>query len=287
MTKAVLQKRWICLFFLSLMFCLTVCISGTDVLAADQLLFDEAGLFSDTQRADLEEQLQALSEKMGMDTVVLTIDDDLGKTSQDYADDFYDNNGFSASGFLFLLNMDYREIYISTAGDAIALYTDERIQSLLDAAYEYMTEGDYADAVSAFLERAEFYYDQGLVPDDFPGEAEHPGTYPSEQSNPFISAFQSNWPLYLGISLIGAGIAILIMLSRNRGVSAVTPSTYHDAQDFDLFMHTDRFLHTTTTRTRISHDPPAGGGSSGRRSGGSRTHTSSSGTRHGGGGRRF
>ena len=51
-------------------------------------------------------------------------------------DDFYDEHDFGIgsrrSGALLLIDMDNREAYISTKGYAITLYSDARIEAMLD-----------------------------------------------------------------------------------------------------------------------------------------------------------
>ena len=68
-----------------------------------------------------------------MDIVIVITDDVKGKSSMDFADDFYDDNGygigFDSSGLLFLVNMEDREVWISTAGTAIKVFTDARIRT--------------------------------------------------------------------------------------------------------------------------------------------------------------
>ena len=75
---------------------------------------DMAGLFTDVEREELEDAASALSERMGMEAAVATVNDN-PDTAQVYADRFYqDQNlgtGTDHSGVMLLLDMDNREIY--------------------------------------------------------------------------------------------------------------------------------------------------------------------------------
>ena len=55
---------------------------------------DRAGLLSESEREELEHKAEAIREEFEMDVVILTVDSLEGKTPQDYADDYYDDNGY-------------------------------------------------------------------------------------------------------------------------------------------------------------------------------------------------
>lgn len=122
-------------------------------------VFDQAGLFTEEQVSNLEQACTALRNSCKLDLVVVTTDNAEGKTSQDYADDFYDAGGFGVgtdkSGALFLIDMDNRQAYISTCGSAIGLLSDSMIQSILDEAVACLQQQDYGGAAQVFLDRVE------------------------------------------------------------------------------------------------------------------------------------
>ena len=103
--------------------------------AAEPRVIDEAGLLTNEEVDGLEEQIAALCETYpNMDFVFVTTDDAQGKDTQAYADDYYDFHGYGAggndSGVLFLIDMDNRNLGISTHADGVRYFTDERIESL-------------------------------------------------------------------------------------------------------------------------------------------------------------
>ena len=113
------RNKIICLFFAAFL-----SLSGAfQVLASDDTrVFDEAGLFDEYEKEGLETRIEEVRKSENIDLAVTTTDDANGKTSEAYADDFYDSHGFGtgddASGVLLLIDMDNREIYVSTSGYA-------------------------------------------------------------------------------------------------------------------------------------------------------------------------
>ena len=82
-----------------------VCFSIFSVAAAadrDNYVIDEAGLLEDKEIEKLSENIEDLSDKYNMDIVLLTVDSLNGKTPNEFADDFYDYNGYAEDGIFFL-----------------------------------------------------------------------------------------------------------------------------------------------------------------------------------------
>ena len=78
-----------------------VCFSIFSVAAAadrDNYVIDEAGLLEDKEIEKLSENIEDLSDKYNMDIVLLTVDSLNGKTPNEFADDFYDYNGYAEDG---------------------------------------------------------------------------------------------------------------------------------------------------------------------------------------------
>ncbi len=238
---------------------------------------DGAGLLTDAQRADLLEAVTEAEQQTGWNLYAVTTLDAGGKSAQAYADDFFDASSDNESGVVLLIDMDNREIYISTAGEAIRYLTDRRIDTILDNAYGYVSDGDYANCFSEMLNGVTRAYEQG-IPD---------GQYNYDVETGKISVYRSVTPLE-------AVIAVLVALVAGIGVFAAIVGRYrlkfggytYDCHRFGSVNITDEkdvLVNTVVTHRRI---PKNTGGSGG---GGSRSsvHTGSSGARHGGGGRKF
>ena len=97
-------------------------------------------------------QAQTLSEKMKMEAVIVTTEEN-SDSAQVFADGFYTEGGFGTGsepfGNLFLIDMDNRELYIRPT--EIRYMTDSRIEDVLDDVYGYASDADYYRAASAFL----------------------------------------------------------------------------------------------------------------------------------------
>ena len=74
------------------------------------LVFDEANLLLEDEEESLNLKANNLSDKYNMDIVIVTTNDTMGKSSRDFADDYFDYGGFGVgedySGILFLIDMD-------------------------------------------------------------------------------------------------------------------------------------------------------------------------------------
>lgn len=227
----------------------------------DRKIFDYAGLLSDGEEKEISEKLAEAAKSVKLDLVVVTTEDTEGKTTALYADDFFDDNGFGydkerGDGVLFLIDMEHRQVFISTSGKGISYVSDDDVDSMLDEITPCITEGRYADGVEAFIDGIESVDDTVF-------------TY---LRNPFIS---------IVIALAVSGIAVLIMSMSSKTKVTVGSRTYMKSGSFNLSTRTDHFTHTTTTRRKIETDNDNSGGGS------SSVRTSSSGNSHGGGGRSF
>lgn len=263
---------------------------GVNSYAVDQKVYDEADLFAEIEEEALQLKASELSERLSLDTIILTIEDNKGKTSRDFADDYYDENGFgygeNYDGLILLINMTDREIYISTHGKAIQYFTDDRIDNILDKVYIYLSEGNYSDGADAFLDEVEYYVQKGIPSnqysyDENTGISSEGNTgSPTSQKDNLINRLL----IYLLISLGIGGISVGIMALNNKGKTTTNQSTYLDSNSFKLIASQDRHVNTSVTFVHINTDSGSKGG---RSAGRSTTHKSSSGRSHGGGGRKF
>ncbi|MFA5522954.1 MAG: TPM domain-containing protein [Tissierellales bacterium] len=254
--------------------------------AVDQKVYDEADLFSVTEKEALQMKASDLSQRIMLDIVILTIDDNKGKTTSDYADDFYDENGFgygeNYDGLILLINLDDRDVYISTLGKAIKYFTDDRIDSILDKVYIFLSEENYGDGADTFLDEVEYYVQKG-VPSNQHSYDENTGISTKGNINTSTSQKESlinRLLIYLLISIGIGGVSVGIMALNNKGKTITNQNTYLDSNSFKLITKLDRHVNTSVTFVRINTD-------SGSKGGRSTTHRSSSGRSHGGGGRKF
>lgn len=221
---------------------------------------DNADLLSSDEEAALSREIQQMQSELCLDIVIVTTYGTGNKGVQAYADDYYDNNGYGYgadnSGILLLLDMDAREWYMSTCGEAIQIFTDNDLDNLGDGIVDYLSAGDYYEAFDHWIGELSWYV-----------------TYYREGNTVF-----SNLPLALVIGLIVAAITILVMRSSmNTAKLQKGAANYMKDGSFHLRQRSDVFLYSRVTRV----PRPKNNGS------GSSTHRSSGGVSHGGRGGKF
>ena len=122
-------------------------------------LEDEADILTDSQEQILMQKLDEISERQQCDVAVVTVYSLMGKSAQDFADDFYDYNGYGMgtedSGILLLISMEDRDWAISTYGFGIYAFTDVGIQFLTDAFLSELSDGDYMEAFTIYADKAD------------------------------------------------------------------------------------------------------------------------------------
>ncbi|MCF0237527.1 MAG: TPM domain-containing protein, partial [Sphaerochaetaceae bacterium] len=117
---------------------------------------DDADLLTMAQEAAIGMYLEYYSEACSMDFVVVTVNSTNGKSARDYADDYMDEHGYN-DGILYLLDMGNREWYVSTAGKAINIFTEDILDELESYIVYYLQNGDYYTSFLVFIDYAGGY----------------------------------------------------------------------------------------------------------------------------------
>ena len=242
------------------------------ILSEKTNLADLALLFSDDEKIELEALLDEISSTHNMDIVIVTTTDANGLTSEEYADDFYDYNGYKDDGVLILYDFDNRYIYISTKGKAINYISNYSVNSLLEL-YDDFSEGTYLKVSKKCINQLDKILSSGESGNIIDGNNSLPSEFTS-----------TNIIIGLAIGAIAALIYTLILKGQLKSVSnQYFASNYIDNGSFALNGHADFFVGSHVSKTPI----PKNNNSSRGFGGGSSSHSSSSGSHHGGGGRRF
>ena len=93
----------------------------------EPVVYDYAGLLTETEILDLEMQITSLKEISEWEVFAVTTSDAQGKSATVYADEFFDERTpVEADGIVVLIDMDNREICISSAGMAERYLEDIR-----------------------------------------------------------------------------------------------------------------------------------------------------------------
>ncbi len=251
-------------------------ILNTPAIDASEKIYDFADLLTPSEEEEIYQQVNQFINKTNFDLAIVTINDNNKLSAMEYADDFYDYNDFGTdaeySGILFLIDMDTREIYMSTTGKAIAMYSDSRIDMTLDAIYQEFSERHYMQGITKFVTIIENYDTMGLP-------SNKDSKYAISDTGEIYREFP--WLIVLGAPLAITIIVIGIMIHKNKLVRVATSSReYLDKDSLKMRVVSDRLISTNTVAVPLSTSSSSGGG-------GSSHHSGSSGRSHGGGGHRF
>ena len=231
-------------------------------------VIDNADILSDTEEADLTTQLEALSQKYKIDAIVVTTTDielndlsdyDFKRALMNYADDYYDYNGYADDGFLLLLAFDGddRGFWISTKGKCIDYFTVDDIDDIM---YDYSYDTRIANVG--------FYK---AISNSISG------------CRSVIKNYRSLSPMTYIIAAVVGLITMFVgsgnMVNKLKSVrSKPGASEYIQKDSLNITRANDIFLYRNVSRVKIERSSSSGGSSG--------SHTSSSGSSHGGGGGR-
>ena len=273
-------------------------LGGVSVSAEQNYVFDMADLLTLEEEIALQNRITVMEEIWEMNFLAVTIDDANGKTTKIYADDFYDEcfpEPSQEDGIIYLIDMDNREIYLSTSGMTIRYMTDERVDDALDAAFDEVVDGNYYAAFVAFLDKSEQYMNMGIPEDEYNYDEE---TGNSDYYDPSYDDVYQEEKTITGTEVM---IAVIAGLAVAIGTCTVIVGKYrlkfedfhYDAytdSDVKLYVNENRLINSFVTHRRIPRNTTGGSGTTFRSAGGgsrSTIHRSSTGRSHGGGGRKF
>jgi uncharacterized protein len=303
---------------LTILFIMSILLGSTvsaplKALAApdDQKVYDNYGLFSSEEVADLEDICAKYGDEGKIDIVIIT-DDFSNKSRKEYLEDFYDEHGFGynqefgdTAMILVNMNQDDRGVEIQGYKNAEYYLNNDRIEYILDDVTALLQDGNYYDAMDEFAKQAAYYMNQDKGVNTAPaagsndsGSHTGPGNnygesgssnygksgyagpsdyYGEKDDNIFYNTF-----FQLAIAVIIGAVAVGIMAAGSGGRVTVSNRTYLDEEHSGIVATRDDYIRTTTTRVKKPTDNNNGGG---RSSGGG--GISSGGHSHSGGGRSF
>ena len=258
--KRIISTMFAVLFALGALFNLAIPAS-----AQSPLLVDKANLLTEEEENKLSQMIDSASQGCMADLVVVTVNDLHGKTAEEYADDFFDYNGYGygeeKDGVLLLYkdgNQGDRELWISTHGSTIKSLSSKRISYITENVQSEIVEGNYYDAVLAFIGSASDYINVG-------------------PAKPMVAWY---WiPLSLVIGFLIAFVILKIMTANLKTVKSERfAENYIRQGSLNLTNNADYYIYSNVVKTPIpkSNDNDDFG-----------THVSSSGETHGGGGSKF
>ena len=263
-TSGIKENKYGLLFLAltALLFLAAIFLPGK-ALAAGNHVMNPDGVLSESEASKLQEQLDKVSSKHGVDVVVLIWKDPSAETSMRAADDYYDYNGYSENGILFMVGSDSRKWAISTRGTCIPAFTDAGQNYITSDLKEYLGDGNYYDAFKKFADYADDYlkqYEKGKPYDS--------GNLPKK---PFKGIRDGIISILAGLG-IGFGRASILKSETKTVKEAKSAAGY--LVNTNITGGNEFLKHREFRRIERSTSSGSGGGSS--------THTSSSGATHGG-----
>ena len=236
--------------------------STTSAIPANRqkpLLVDDAGLLTEAEATALLKKLTDYTEDVQCDIAIVTVPALNGVTARDYADDYYDYNGYGYGedddGILFLLASTERDWWITTYGYG-KKFTENELQAAVTDQSSALSGGDYNAA--------------------FNGIADNLHQLVYTERHPRV---ETKW-IFIDLA-IGFVLAFIIMKIRTSNLktvrSQVNADQYVVPGSLALSQSYDHFLYRNVSRTEKPVNTGGGNGS----------HTSSSGRSHGGTGGSF
>lgn len=221
-------------------------------------VYDEAGLFSSSERDSLAERLEKRGEEAGCGIYVLTSDDSGNGTSDRYLEDFYDagyeSGAINPDAVLIHIDMQEHYVNIQAYGEAEKKIPDAVGEKILDAIWDDLHYGNYYEACMTYADRAEYYMN-------------------------YVPFYLRAW-VQLAVSLVIGAVAVAVMAANSGGRETVGANTYLDQRCSGVKARRDDYIRTSVTKRKKPET------SSGGRSGGG-GHTSSGGHSHSSAGRHF
>lgn len=243
---------------------------------------DDAGLLSPSEKQDILKLVENLELSANWDVMVVSISDAGGRSGEEYAEQWFDENTTKDDGVICLIDMDNRELVIRTFGQAIYYLTDDRIDKILDAAYDGASREDYCGAYTKMLEGIQSAYQRGVPDNQY--------TY-DENTGKIVGYYREKkkiTPLEAVLAVVAAlaagGIAAGAVIGKYRMKWGGYQYSCRENSNVELVKKNDLFVNQMVTHRRIPRQNGSSHGSSGSRS---TTHVGAGGRRSGGGSRKF
>ena len=245
-------------------------------------LVDQADLLTPEEETALRAKLDSISEELQFDVVLVTAEQIGSRTPMEFADDYFDYNGFgygdTHDGCAFLISMAERDWWISTCGFGITALSDDYFMDIVrySKVISKLKDGDYNASFNAYADMV----------NDFVREAQEGEPYSSEHRYQDLKNKVIGICISLVIGLIVGGIVTAaVRYNYVASVQTQGEAAAYMVGKLNITRRDDHFRSSTVDRTERKTESSSSSSSGSSSSGG--THTSSSGYTHGGGGGKF
>jgi len=110
------------------------------------IIEDEANLLSEEEKMVLAEEMQEIS--VYGNAAFVTIEQNHCSSTEKYISDYYQEHFGTGSGTVFLIDMDYRKIWIYSNGRIYQTITNSYADIITDNSYTYATQREYYQCAS-------------------------------------------------------------------------------------------------------------------------------------------
>jgi uncharacterized protein len=231
---------------------------------------DNAGLLSDSQKSELTSLIDSVAEKYNFDLVIVTETSILGggKSPMEFADDFFDYNGYgmgeNRDGCIFLRVVNSRDYRFGTSGRGIKVLNPSALGHMESATGKHLTKNNFHAAALAYIQTWDKFLDL------------------EANGRSFNFFYRWNILLVLISWLVSLVIALIVISGWKQGMNTARLKTqavaYVIPESLNFTAKKDSLLFSKVEKT--NKETQAASLSAAVRG----VHTSSSGRSHGGGG---
>jgi uncharacterized protein len=236
---------------------------------AKERIVDNADLLSDSQKSELTNLINTISEAHNFDLVIVTETSILGrgKSPMEFADDFFDYNGYglgeNRDGCVFLRVVNSRDYRFSTSGRGIKVLNPTALGHLESATGKYLTGNNFYEAARAYIQTWDKFLDL------------------EAKGRNFNFFYRWNILLVLISWLVALVIGLIVISGWKQGMNTARLKTqaaaYIITKSLNFTVKKDSFLFSKVEKVKQDSQQTSLSGNRG-------VHTSSSGRTHGGGG---
>lgn len=243
---------------------------------------DLAGVIDSNTLAELNRMADEVSEQYACDVAAVIVKSLGGKSVVEYADDFYDYNGYgygqNKDGILLLLSLEERDFDFTGEGYGAVAFTDYGRENYLSPRFKEYLRGsrggvdDWAGAIRCYITDCGTLLEQAREGEPYDVHYDTPAVRENTRANTGLAAIIS-----VIVGFFSGGIPAGAMKRKLKSVEKNYGAANYVRGGLQMRRSDDRFLYANVHKTPIprqEHRSSSGGG------GGSTMHFSSSGHSH-------
>ena len=232
-------------------------------------VYDDAGILTSSEESKLQQLCVDTAQASQIDIIIVTISDNKGMSSLDYAKDFYSSHEFGynkAKGdcVILVIDMDGREVGLKPFGSGQTYLSEVRTDNIITAVKSSLTAKDYIGACETFINKMGAYMKYMPSSNDVAGDGNTDFAY----NLTFAQKLMANIEIKILIAIVTGVIVVLVMMFNAKAKVTVGAQTYVKDHNFDVTDTRDIFINTTVITRKIETNK-GGGGSLNSGSGGS------------------